>query len=248
MAYPYEPAPDDGDGWSLNLPVAIGVVFVFLVIVVAWVIVSGNGDDGDDLAIISTTVPTESTVGSGPPVTPAAPPTTSPPLMPATVPPTATPATAVPGTAAPGTAAPGTAAPVPPTPTAAPASTTTAPAGGPATVPGDLGIDDHPMAEPVCEGEYITILASAIGDDATAAGIQQVLDEFPQSSYLRTDQACTSLAQSHEGQPIYVVFFGPFPVPEDACAARAKGTPDAYAKQLTNSGGATGAVRCDSSG
>ena len=96
MAYPYEPAPDDGDGWSLNLPVAIGVVFVFLVIVVAWVIVSGNGDDGDDLAIISTTVPTESTVGSGPPVTPAAPPTTSPPLMPATVQPTATPATAGP--------------------------------------------------------------------------------------------------------------------------------------------------------
>ena len=78
--------------------------------------------------------------------------------------------------------------------------------------------------------------------------VWQVLDEFPQSSYLRTDQACTSLAQSHEGQPIYVVFFGPFPVPEDACAARAKGTPDAYAKQLTNSGGATGAVRCDSSG
>lgn len=240
MAYPYEPErPAPRDGWNLNLPVAIGVVFVFLVGVITWVIVSG-GDD-DELAIVSTTAPTESTLPSGPPIEPtvaatSALSTTTPPLMPSTtVPVVVSPtATTVVATAAPRP----TATPTPPT------VTTTTVAGSTVTVPGDLAISGHPMERPVCEGEYITILASAVGAQATPAGIERVLDDYPDSSYLRTDQACRSLAQSQNGEPIYVVFFGPFPVPEDACAQRANGTPDAYAKQLTNTGGNSGAVRC----
>ena len=79
---------------------------------------------------------------------------------------------------------------------------------------------------------------------SSAVGIGRILDEYPGSSYLRTDQACSSLSQSSQGQPIYVVFFGPYPMASDACAARADGTSDAYAKQLLDSGGVTGAVDC----
>jgi hypothetical protein len=36
------------------------------------------------------------------------------------------------------------------------------------------------------------------------------------------------------GEPIYVVFLGPFVVDTDACAARADGPEGAYARQLSN--------------
>jgi len=251
MTYsPYEPAPPERDGWNLNLPLAIGVVFVFLVGVIAWVIVSSNRAD-DGTAPPPTPPTVGSTVPSGPPIdanttTTAVTSTTTPPLMPtttvpggtATVPPTA-PADPTATTVA-------SAEPTPtPVPTAAPAPTTTTEPRAPGdTVPGDLGVEGVDMAEPVCGGEYITIIASAIGDQASAVGIGRILDEYPGSSYLRTDQACSSLSQSSQGQPIYVVFFGPYPMASDACAARADGPSDAYAKQLLDSGGVTGAVDC----
>lgn len=245
MTYsPYEPAPPERDGWNLNLPLAIGVVFVFLVGVVAWVIVSANRDDGSAPPPTPPSVAT--TVPSGPPIDPntttsVATSTTTPPLMPpttpagsATVPPTPT---APPGPDTPTT----TAAPTTTVPAAV--TTTTPPAPGD-TVPGDLGVPGADMTRPVCGGEYITIIASAIGDQATSTSIRRVLDQYPDAKYLRTDQACESLSQSSQGQPIYVVYFGPFPEASDACAARADGPTDAYAKQLVNGQGVTGAVDC----
>jgi hypothetical protein len=37
-----------------------------------------------------------------------------------------------------------------------------------------------------------------------------VLNQYPGSNYLRTDVTCSSLTPSSNGQPIYVVYFGPF--------------------------------------
>lgn len=248
MTYsPYEPAPPDpGERWSLNLPLAIGVVFVFLVAVIAWVVISSSREN-DDGAAPPPTPPdvTATTIGAGPPIDPSAttaPSTssTTPPLLPET-----TVAGAVTSPSAPPATAPPPTAPAATEPTPTPTPTPTTPVAPGDTVPGDLAVVGAPMARPVCQGEYITIIASAIGDQATAAGIRRVLDQYPDASYLRTDQSCDSLAQaSASGEPIYVVFFGPFPEASDACASRSKGPSDAYAKQLVSGTGVSGAVSC----
>ena len=90
------------------------------------------------------------------------------------------------------------------------------------------------MQQPACDESYITIIASAVGPQATAAGIEAVLEQYGGSNYLRTDQTCPSLNPSVDGQPIYVVFFGPFPIADDACTARADGTEGSYARQLSD--------------
>ena len=71
-----------------------------------------------------------------------------------------------------------------------------------------------------------------------------MLDAYPGSSYLRTDQTCPSLNQSIDGAPIYVVYFGPFAFASDACAARADGTEGAYARRLSNDVGPNHGVSC----
>ena len=78
------------------------------------------------------------------------------------------------------------------------------------------------------------MLASAIGSQATATSMDAVLDRYSGSSYLRTDQTCPSLTQSSNGQPIYVVYFGPFTVDTDACQARSRGPNGAYVRRLSN--------------
>ena len=241
---PYEPAPPEPERWGLNLPLAIGVVTVFLIAVIAWVIIDAtSADDG----AVGPTVPppgptTASTLATGSLVVP--PTSTTPPLLPSTVPG---------GQPAPpsvvSSLAPLTAAPAPPAATTAPpattaATTTLAPAPGD-TVPGDLGVPNRPMTRPVCTGGYITVLASNIASQTSAAGIEQILAEYPESQYLRTDQSCPSLDRSGEGEPIYVVFFGPFPEPSDACLARSEGPDGAYARQLSEDVGPDHAVNCE---
>ncbi|MAT06524.1 MAG: hypothetical protein CL424_15910 [Acidimicrobiaceae bacterium] len=235
----------------MNLPAVIGVVFVFLLGVIIWVITSTGGDDqiATDPSTPSTTTNAPSTTSTSSTV----PADTTPVPLPvlttvAATDPTTTPAT-VPPTPAP---APPTAPPAPPTPTQPPAPTTTAapaptttttpapttpptssPDSEPGAVPGDLGIDDYPMQAPACDESFITIIASAVGEQATAGGIEAVLSDYDGSNYLRTDQTCPSLNPSVDGEPIYVVYFGPFPFAADACAARAEGTDGAYARQLS---------------
>jgi serine/threonine-protein kinase len=100
------------------------------------------------------------------------------------------------------------------------------------------------MQRPGCDDSFITVIASAIGDQATPGGIANVLDAYPGSSYLRTDQTCPSLNQSVDGAPIYVVYFGPFAFASDACAARADGTEGAYARRLSDDVGPNHGVSC----
>lgn len=111
-------------------------------------------------------------------------------------------------------------------------------------MPGDLAVPGVPMQRPPCDGSFITILASAIGDQATGPGIAAVLDTYPGANYLRTDQSCRSLSQDADGDPIYVVFFGPFAFASDACAARADGPADAYARELSDDLGPDHSVDC----
>jgi serine/threonine-protein kinase len=222
---PYGPPTDR---WNVNLPAVIGVVFVFLVGVIAWVVVSTSGSDDDEGTAVTTpstsvdttaTTPTTGTTGVSDTTTPAPMPDLT----------TVTSVTSVATTVPPTTAAPTTAAP-----TTAPPPPTTAAGADEGAVLGDLAIAGHPMQAPACDGSYITIIASAVGDDATAAGIRSVLESYPTAEYLRTDQTCPSLNPSVDGEPIYVVYFGPFPFASDACTARADGTPGAYAKQLSD--------------
>ena len=210
-----------GERWNVNLPAVIGVVFVFLVGVIVWVIVSGGGDDPatspDPAASVPvTTSPATNDPGASVPLTttPTPVPETSTTAVPTSVPETTTSSTTTSST---------TTVPVP-----------TAPGAGDDAVPGDLAIEGHPMQRPGCDDSYITILASAVGDQATPTGIASVLDAYPGSEYLRTDQTCSSLRADVDGEPIYVVYFGPFAFASDACTARAEGSDGAYAKQLSN--------------
>lgn len=241
MAFdPYEPAPPERDRWGLNLPLAIGVVVVFLIAVITWVLIDATR--GDDEAI-GPTLPPPAPTSTGLPTTAPTPTSTTPPLLPTTSPLVAPTAPAGPGTTA---AAPPT-IPITPPPTVAPAITTTTVAGGATddTVPGDLGVPGRPMHRPVCTGAYITVLGSNVASRTSAAGIAQLLEQYPGSEYLRTDQSCRSLDRSAEGEPIYVVFFGPFPEQSDACIARAQGPDGAYARRLSDELGPDHGVNCD---
>jgi serine/threonine-protein kinase len=100
------------------------------------------------------------------------------------------------------------------------------------------------MQRPGCDDSFITVLASAVGGQATAAGIAGVLETYPGSDYLRTDQTCPSLTPEIDGAPIYVVFFGPFVVASDACAARAQGSEGAYVRQLSDDLGPRHGISC----
>ena len=239
-----------GERWNVNLPAVIGVVFVFLVGVIVWVVVaSGRGDDGalpgesvpsvpTSTSPVSTAVPTTTPLPMPsttivPPTAPVtvpatAPPATAAPTLPPTVPPTAAP-TQPPTTVPPTTVAATTVAPTTVGPTTTRAPTTTVPASSV-----DLGVPGHPITQPPCDGGYITVLGSAIGDQATADSMEEVLNQYDGSHYLRTDVTCSSLTPSSNGQPIYVVYYGPFATDREACAARSQGPKDAYVRRLSN--------------
>lgn len=232
--------PPAGERWNVNMPAVIGVVFVFLIGVIVWVVASSTGDADGQTASSSTTVvddaPSPTTVSNA-----TTEPTLSPTPLPSTVPPTE-PTTS---TSAPTTTTTSTTTTTPAsTTTAAPAPATTAPGAGSGAVPGDLAISGHPMLRPPCDGGFITVLASAIGGQATSVGIEAVLDRYSGSNYLRTDQACSSLNQTSSGEPIYVVFYGPFVDDSDACSARTDGPEGAYARQLSNDVGPDHFVEC----
>lgn len=243
--------PSTGERWNVNMPAVIGVVFVFLIGVIVWVVASA--DDDGSASGASTSAPTTTVVAVPGPTTAAGPattvaaPTTSPTPVPSTDASTTsstaastTTATTEPATT---TTAPATTTTSPPAPPA-----TTAPGAGPDAVPGDLAIAGRPMQQPSCNGSYITIIASAIGSQATPSGIAAVLDDYSGSSYLRTDQSCPSLRQAVGGEAIYVVYFGPYGDDDAACDARTAGPDGAYARQLSNDVGPDHSVNCPSTG
>lgn len=219
--------PPSGERWNVNMPAVIGVAFVLLVGVVIWVIASSG--DSDDATPVDTPTATDTDAGDpsessdATPATSTTPPSTSPQPLPSTTAASTTSSSA---------------------PTTEPPPVTAAPGAGPDAVPGDLGVPGRPMQQPPCDGAYITVLASPIGSQATASGVAAVLEQYPGSNYLRTDQTCPSLTQSSDGQPIYVIFLGPFAFDTDACAARAEGPEGAYARRLSDELGPDHSVAC----
>jgi hypothetical protein len=209
-----------GEQWNVNLPAVVGMVLVLLIGVIAWV-VSSSGDDRDPQAVSPTSPGTAAVVEDVI--------ATSQPSAPVTTTPAPMPGPSI-------TAAP---------PTSAAASTvTTAPGSQPGAVPGDLAVPGRAMQRPGCDDSFITVIASAVGASATAAGIAQLLEASPGSDYLRTDQTCPSLTPDIDGEPIYVVYFGPFVVASDACVARAQGPEGAYARRLSTEVGPDHGVAC----
>ncbi len=203
----------------------LGVAALLLVAIVAGIVAIANtGDDDTSDDTLPSTVPPSST--------PAAPATTA--ATPTSV--SSSTSTAPTSTTATTSVAPTTTAP----PTTAGLTTTLAPG----AVPGDLGLAGRPMRKPACDGSFITVLASAVGVETAKVGVPQALDEFG-GNYLRTDQACSSLRQSVDGNPIYVVYHGPFVTSDEACAARAVGHGDAYVRQLSSTAGSDHIVNCD---
>lgn len=256
-------------GWAW---VATVVVLGTLLGVGAYVIVDrADDDDGDSVRTEQTTTTSSSTSTSTststttsttsttvarttvpvvPATPPATPPVTGPPTVPGavtsptTVPPTTVPTTPPPTTAAPTTPAPTTAPPTTPAPTTAPPTTPppTAPPSG--AVPGDLGIPGVPMSQPACDGRYVTFLASV--KDTTASAMQQALESFPGSHYLRTDQTCASLnAPSSDGSPLYRIFVGPYADVAEACTARSQGSQGSFVKRLSDTDPPAHVVACE---
>ena len=199
------------------MPVVTGVVFAFLVGVIVWVVWSDSGEGDSQVAGVPSVV-SEVTV-----------PTTS--VVPASVVPATTPA--MPDLSSMSSTSLGTSP-----------SVTSAIGAEPGAVPGDLAVPGRPMQRPDCDGSYITLVASSIGDQATARSIGALLERYPTTDYLRTDQTCSSLRPDVDGEPIYVVYFGPYPLVDDACAARASGPSGAYVKQLSNDVSPDRSVSC----
>jgi hypothetical protein len=250
-------------GWAW---VASVVLLGTLLGVGAYIVVDQADDASvrtDDSTTTSTTSSTTSTTSTTtttttlPPTTvpvvpatpPATPPDTGPPTVPGavttptTLPPTTVATTPAPTTPAP-TPAPTTAAPTTPAPTTA-APTTPAPTSPPAggTVPGDLGIPGVPMSQPPCDGRYVTFLAAA--KNTTAAAMQDALESFPGSHYLRTDQTCPSLnAPASDGSPLYRIYVGPYADVNEACAARSMGTQGSFVKRLSTTDPPAHVVTC----
>jgi len=76
--------------------------------------------------------------------------------------------------------------------------------------PREFWIDGVQMAMPICDGSFITIIASTSGSRAAKSS-----RDYYDGNYLRTDITCESLnpffsSGSLQGQPIYLVFFGPY--------------------------------------
>ncbi|GAA2007117.1 hypothetical protein JL107_03630 [Nakamurella flavida] len=96
----------------------------------------------------------------------------------------------------------------------------------PAPAPAGRGVGDLGLATPIstvgCTGTPIVLYSSAITPGAYAADVQQALDDHPGASSLRTDQACSSLTPSSDGNPIYAVFRA-YPSTGAACAAEGTG-------------------------
>lgn len=232
------PAPHSR--FAINVPAAIGVAVVFVVAVAAWVAASQLGGDdatGDPTIPPASLVTTPSTV----PETSVVAPSTFGPAS--TVSPTQA-TTPIPLPTNVVSQGPGNTTTIarPPAVTAAPAATTTTSApstGGQSGGAGDLGVSGHEIQQPTCDGAFVTVIASIVGEgDAVKASVAQQLSNHPDASYLRTDQSCSSFRQDVDGEPIYVVYLGPFAQPGDACAARANTNEGAYVKRLTNGGDA----------
>lgn len=215
--------------------VIVGVAAVLLAVgVAAGFVVSRSGDAG--------TVPSASDGAASTSPSPSvkvAPTEVAPTLVDTTVTTATSLATTVVATTAVATTAVATTAFAP---TTVPPVSTTAPA--PVVPAGDLALS-VPITQPACDGKYITLIGAAVTPAAYVSQLDDLLARYPQSSYLRTENVCSSLRpRMPDGSAIYAVYFGPFASAGEACAARASGPTDAYVKVLDNFSDPTTAIEC----
>jgi serine/threonine protein kinase, bacterial len=99
-------------------------------------------------------------------------------------------------------------------------------------LPGDLGVS-LPMTRPACDGRFVVFTGAAVHPTAYRARVQDLLDTYPGSQYLRASDTCPSLrARDGAGNEIYGVYFGPFATQEQACNVRGLWAEDSYVKVL----------------
>ncbi|MBE7193455.1 MAG: protein kinase [Gordonia polyisoprenivorans] len=129
-------------------------------------------------------------------------------------------------------APPNTVSQATPTPTT-PSVTTPSPAGS-ARAAFDLGLAT-PISTPTCDGTGIVVVGNAVDPSNYAGEVQGYLTAFPGSSYLRTDQTCSSLrARDDNGNPIYAVYQVAGRTTADICRLRNQIGGTAYGKWLDN--------------
>ncbi|MEO6126183.1 MAG: zinc ribbon domain-containing protein [Ilumatobacteraceae bacterium] len=251
------------------LLMSLGAIVVLIGAVVA-IVFATTGDNGSTatdstgLAVeTTTTVIPATTVLPVATVIPVTTPATATTVSPATtvVATTVAATTVVPTTVVPTTAVATTVVATTINPTTVPAPPTTVPVTTPETTPptattaapatsvavpgnGDLGLD-RPISKPACDGQFITLIGSSVDPNGYAIQVKSILDLYPSAKYLRTELVCSSLrAKSAAGDPIYVVFFGPFVSKQQACDARRDGTDGAYVKTLDNTSNPGAGVNC----
>jgi hypothetical protein len=102
-----------------------------------------------------------------------------------------------------------------------------------------------PITHPACDGTGIVVVGNAITPGRYTADVQQLLTEFPGSSYLRTNESCSSLRQaSNAGNPIYAVYRVAGRTQEEVCAAVRSAGGDAYGKWLDNTTDPSDVIPC----
>lgn len=98
----------------------------------------------------------------------------------------------------------------------------------------DLGLAT-PISTPACDGTGIVVVGNAVDPSNYAGEVQGYLTAFPGSSYLRTDQTCSSLrARDDNGNPIYAVYQVAGRTTADICRLRNQIGGTAYGKWLDN--------------
>ncbi|MCV7278329.1 hypothetical protein H7J88_01550 [Mycolicibacterium flavescens] len=119
-----------------------------------------------------------------------------------------------------------------------------APGSGPQKSSNDLNVS-VPMSHPPCDGSGIVVLANAVTPGRYASEIQRHLNMHPGSSYLRTDESCSSLRPRDDaGNPIYAVYRPAGRTPSQVCAAVRAAGGDAYGKWLDNTTDPRAMIRC----
>ncbi|MCK0439839.1 serine/threonine protein kinase [Gordonia alkaliphila] len=119
------------------------------------------------------------------------------------------------------------------TATSAPSRTTTTLTPTSTRGTGDLGLST-PITTPSCTGETVTFVFNAITPGAYAQEVAAALQQHPGASYLRTDQACASLKQSQDGNPIYAVYY-PGATVSETCAIKSRIGGGSYSRRLDHS-------------
>ncbi|MGW0036163.1 protein kinase domain-containing protein [Gordonia sp. NPDC003376] len=98
----------------------------------------------------------------------------------------------------------------------------------------DLGLST-PISHPACDGTGIVVVGNAVTPGQYPADIQRFLDQYPGSSYLRTDESCGSLRDRDDnGNVIYAVYQVAGPTLTDICRVRNQLGGSAYGKWLDN--------------